>query len=614
VPASLLARVAFVLLVLATLGAFFATARLKGSRAFVEDVRFPRVFSPNGDGREDAVALRFSLPDRDRVTVRLVDARGDVVRTFAEDVPRGRDRGPVRWRGRRAVVRWDGRSDAGRVVPDGVYRLRVVLREEGRSITHPRELRVDTRPPAPRILAATPPTVLPGAPGTRGRLRIRFEGPQDPAPTFRVWRTDVAGAPRQVACFHGPRFRSTAVWDGYETRGCLPPRTPQPRERPAADGVYAVSVTVEDKAGNRGSAPPVLPPRRERAARRGGVQVRYLSATGPLVPVAPGAVARIAVGPVERRLRWSLARLGGGRVLGRGRAGGDAFGVRVPREARTGLHLLRIQAGGRRAIVPLAVRSPADASRAVLVVLPAITWQGQNLVDDDRDGFADTLEAGDDVRAGRPFAHGRLPAAAMRETLPLLRLIDREGLRYDLTTDLALARDPGALATGAQGIVFPGSARWLTEELDLELRRLVEAGARVASFGVDAFRRRVTATPELLAEPSAPEPRNVFGEAVATTQPDEPVSMLVGEDEAGLFAGTDGFVGLWERFEVSRALPSGVRVIASAAPPEEEPAFVAYRLGRGIVVRVGTPEWAAQAIGGGDAADVTARVWRLVSR
>ena len=54
-------------------------------------------------------------------------------------------------------------------------------------------------------------------------------------------------------------------------------------------------------------------------------------------------------------------------------------------------------------------------------------------------------------------------------------------------------------------------------------------------------------------------------------------------------ARTDGFVGLFTRFEQSRRRVSGANLQSSAGRDPEHPAFVAYQLGRGLVVRTGTP-------------------------
>ena len=589
---SLLVRAVFALLVVVTLAAFFVTQRLKSAAPIVSRVFYQPWVSPNGDGRKDVVRMRFRLPRSDRVTVAVVDAGGDEVRRLADDRPLG---------ARTHYFHWNGRTDEGSTAGDGDYHLRVSLRSQGRSLLAPRTVTVDTAPPEPRMVKVTPATILPGDGGRRGRARLRYEGPSNPAPRFTVYRTAADGSAREVDSFDGPRFRRSAEWDGMVGRPA----------RPAPDGAYAFAVTVLDEAGNRGSSPPELPPRRGETAPRTGVTVRYLGLRGPLEPLTPRAIARFTLGPRPRRYRWRLNRLGSSRPLVRGRGDGLRLAVRIPARARPGLHLLRVQAGGRRAIWPLAVRG--RDRRRPLVVLPALTWQGLNPVDDDRDGFPDTLESSRTIRLGRPFAAGRLPPPLRREAAPLLRFLDREELAYDLTTDLGLAARPRSLR-GRRSLVFAGSERWLTERLDHDLRAFVERGGRVASFGVDSFRRRVGLAPGRLLEPSPPEPANVFGERTSLVR-GERRAMVVSEDGAlGLFAGTGGLVGSFASLEQSDARVPGARVLAGAGADPRRPAFVAYRLGRGTIVRTGTAEWARALSRPGEVAAVTGRLWTLLSR
>ena len=590
VASSLLVRVVFGLLVVATLAAFFVTQRLKSAEPIVSRVYYQPWVSPNGDGRKDVVRMRFRLPRSDRVTVSVVDDGGDEVRRLADDRVLG---------ARTHYFHWNGRGEDGRRAPEGEYRLRVSLRSQGRSLLAPRTVTVDTTPPKPRMVRVTPATMLPGDPGRRGRARVRYEGPSDPAPRFTVYRTGSDGRAREVDSFEGPRFRRTAAWDGVVGR---PPRA-------ASDGAYAFAVTVLDEAGNRGSSPVELPPLRGDTAPRTGVTVRYLGLSGPLVPLLPREIARFRLGPKPRRLRWRLNRLGSSQPLDRGRGDGRRLAVRIPARARPGLHLLRVQAGGRRAIWPLAVAGRGRGRTTV--VLPVIAWQGLNPVDDDRDGFPDTLESAPAVRLARPFAGGRLPPL-LREAAPLLRFLDREQLPYDLTTDLELAARPESLR-GRDSLVFAGSERWLPERLDRDLRAFAEGGGRVASFGVDSFRRRLTLAAGRLAEPSTAEPANVFGERTSLVRT-APAAMTVAKDSLGLFAASGGLVGRFSSFERSEARVPGARLLVAAGADPRRPAFVAYRLGRGIVVRTGTTEWSRALSRPGEVATVTGRLWALLSR
>src|SRR3954463_11917906 len=94
------ALVVFGLLVLATVGAFFVTQRLKRSTPVVRRVALPLFISPNGDHRKDAVTIEFFLPKRDRVTVSMANGGGDEVRRLADDRRLGRGLHSLRWTGR----------------------------------------------------------------------------------------------------------------------------------------------------------------------------------------------------------------------------------------------------------------------------------------------------------------------------------------------------------------------------------------------------------------------------------------------------------------------------------------------------------------------------------
>src|SRR3954470_6114240 len=200
-------------------------------------------------------------------------------------------------------------------------------------------------------------------------------------------------------------------------------------------------------------------------------------------------------------MRWRLDTIRG-KTVARGTGRPPALRVRLSRKLRTGLYTVHVKARRSSAAVPLAVRG--RGSGRVLVVLPAITWQGLNAVDDDANGFPDTLDDAPSVPLSRPFAGGRPPAGFGSEIAPLLDFMASNNLRFDLTTDVALAAGRGPGFGGHNGVVFAGSERWFTEELDSRLRAYVERGGRVASFGTDSLRRTVTLTPSRLADPSPP--------------------------------------------------------------------------------------------------------------
>ncbi|HEY6324561.1 MAG TPA: CARDB domain-containing protein, partial [Thermoanaerobaculia bacterium] len=88
-----------------------------------------RYFSPNGDGVQDTTELDFRLSGPMTVSIQAVDVRGNVVRTAA-------GAGYANVAGGSFV--WDGKDDAGRVVADGDYVLRVVAADgtaQGQAVT-----------------------------------------------------------------------------------------------------------------------------------------------------------------------------------------------------------------------------------------------------------------------------------------------------------------------------------------------------------------------------------------------------------------------------------------------------------------------------------------------
>ncbi len=599
---SRLVRVVFAALVLVTAGAFVLTQVLKTEMPVV--LRFsvaPIYFSPNGDGVRDRARVGFDLSEKAEVSFSIIDMNGNEVRELVDDRELAGDK---RWR-----FWWDGRDDNGDVVPDGVYRLRVVRRKEGRRLDSFKEVVVDTTAPRVELRSAEPGVVDPSN-GKRVAVTIRYRGPTTRGPEFRVWRTD-DGEPRIVDRFRGDEQRR-GVWNGRVISGDY-----------AVDGDYAFQVRVRDKAGNEALAPPGIPS--ARTARPGtGVAVRRLTLEGPGGVVAAGSLAKLSVGPDARRFEWELARLGSNKVLKRGtRRGATALRVRMPDDARSGVYVVRVRARGRNASWPLVVAGlppkgvPADRPRP-LVVLPAISWQGVNPFDSDLDGFADTLLDSGSIPADRPYAGGKLPAALVRQSEPLLRFLDRARLAYDLTTDLSLARGEGPALGNAPGIAVGGSAIWLPRRLrDRLLAEVTDEGKAVAVFGGESLRRSVALTGDRLRFPSPPRPDDLFGERIRSERVDPPAPLSVEEDRLRLFSTVDSLFGEFSLIDRSVSLPDDARLLSAAGREPGQPAFVGYRLGKGTVIRVGSPQWTRQLDERAldiEVPRITKRIWQLLGR
>ena len=143
-----------------------------------------------------------------------------------------------------------------------------------------------------------------------------------------------------------------------------------------------------------------------------------------------------------------------------------------------------------------------------------------------------------------------LPPAFAAETAPLLVFLDRARIRYDLTSDIALARSRDPRATDREGVVLAGSLRWVPRPLARRLRRYVR-GRRAPGELRDrvAAPRRADRPRRRLTQPTQPTPTDPFGarlEPVANPRTEDdgrtplPLTALAEEPSLGLLTGSDG--------------------------------------------------------------------------
>ena len=257
--------------------------------------------------------------------------------------------------------------------------------------------------------------------------------------------------------------------------------------------------------------------------------------------------------------------------------------------------------------------------RRVLVVLPTIAWQGRNPVADTGDGLPSTLLRGGPAGVRRPYAPlpGRdgVPIGFAAQEGPLLDFFDRRELGYELTTDVALARGRGPGLAGHRGVVLAGNPRWITPGLRRDLLAYVRAGGRVLSLGTASLRRTAGLTGEQLADPGPELPLDAFRARISDLQTGDPVEILAfGDDELGLFEGTDGLFTGFDRFEETRETWPGATIASAAGAQEGRPIIVGARVGKGIVIRTGLPDWSSRLRDDANVATVTRRAWTLLSR
>jgi hypothetical protein len=279
------------------------------------------------------------------------------------------------------------------------------------------------------------------------------------------------------------------------------------------------------------------------------------------------------------------------------------------------LYLFDARVGHFHAIAPVAVTNPG--TNRVLVVLPTMTWQGRNPVDDDGDGAPNLLDRGADVRVGRVFAGGGLPAGFRASTGPLLAYLARNHRSFDLTTDVALAGGRGARLAGHRGVLLPGDVRWLPRDVQLRLRRFVREGGTLMLTGTDSLRREVAlSAPGVLSKPTTAADANLFGsrlkpvvvEPTTVTNLDDKIQLFSGD----VFGGTGVFAG-FRGYEPTAALGPQEELAADAVTGGGDVVIVAARFGKGLEIRTGLLDFATRLNADADTAQLALRAWTLLA-
>jgi hypothetical protein len=600
---NLLSRWVFALLVLASFAAFFVTQRLKHTPTVVQGIERTPYFSPTAGGRHGVERISFRIRSTDDVTVTIVNSAGDDIATPV------RDRPLLKYRRLRVV--WYGYTDAGRLAPDGDYRIRIRLRRQGRSVLSPRTFRLDTTPPRPRVTSITPingappasgPPVLPLPHG--GGVKIAFtpdvggnpndtDGGRDPQ--LFLYRTDVSPA-RLVEQLPVAAGATSTTWDGTVGGHAAPA------------GTYMVAISARDAPGNKATDPPVLPPTPAHPpAGRGGITVRYLGVEPPSAPATQHTATAFGVDARQQPYRWSIARVGASHARAGGSATKPILDVQAPGGV-SGVYLLGVASGTHSTAVPFAVQD--TIRQPVLVVLPTITWLGTDPVDEDGDGEPNTLTAGLPVRRERIF--GATPAGFADEVAPVVTFLDRNHMRYDVTTDLALAASPQSVLAGHAGVLLPGDERWLTAPLAQALRGYVSGGGRLASLGTDSLRGVVTLSGDQLVSPTPAGDVDALGARMGAVSPAQGAITDFQDGAAQLFRGGDGRFTGYSQYEPVQSAGAGAQVVSSAVAAGGTPVIVAVRLGRGLWIHTGLPGFASRLGQDSDTTALMTSIWQLL--
>ena len=311
-----MARIASTVLVVAllaaTAAAFALTQGLKLQKSPIFGTEVPRrVFSPVCDCETGTAPISFRLREADRIDVEIVDG-DEVVRTIEEG--RNYPRGPV-------TVEWDGRDDAGDVLPEGEYEPRVRLREAHQTITLPNPIRIDVTPPAIQDVRVRPRVFSPDGDGRSDRVIVTYGLNEEGRGILFV-----NGRRHERKLF--ARTEDRFVWNGR--RG----------GRTLRAGTHALAVGARDRAGN--------------LAQRVGpelVRLRYVALGRDRIPAVAGRSFAVRVSSDAERVRWTL----GGRS---GFARPGTLRLRAP--LQKGRFTLTVTANGRAARAAVFVREPSS--------------------------------------------------------------------------------------------------------------------------------------------------------------------------------------------------------------------------------------------------------------
>jgi flagellar hook assembly protein FlgD len=590
------ARLLFGVLVAATVAAFFVAAKIKNTPSIVQKVRHPNLISPNGDGLKDSAGISLRLKKADHVTITIVDSDGDHVRTVLDDRKLGAYKQLPG-----SQVRWDGRDENDHVVPDGLYRVWITLRDQGRTVVDTRSITVDTTGPRPTITSVVPnnggPAILPR---TNGR---------DVTAIFKRARADATIAVAQTS----PQRREVLTeklkpgttqwsWDG-KVKG-----------KPVTPGTYVVIARWRDEAGNFGTSVPtdangVPILGKPKLPGKGGITVRYVAVSPPADPVKAGGKASFGVDTRGQKYRWSLRRFGGASIKS-GRANRSPLIVNIPR-AGSGLYSLTVTTGSHSSQAPFVVNGTSaqgggpDDRRGVLVIAPTITWQGRNQVDDDGDGAPNLLDSGaaaqllESPGRQRPFAGSGLPTGIATHEAQVFKWLDDNDHSYDVATDTELNADP-RLLRGYRGVVLAGDARWLTEAQRNRFKRFVQDGGTLLSIGTGSLRRTVEYSGKdgKLTGPSKPEADDLFGARVGRLQSQSTGLEIFGDDTVALFGSSGGAVTAvtgWEQtFKVGPDAEQVAAAVTANTDPPGKTVTVAVKYGKGLVIRPGFDTFSAR--------------------
>jgi hypothetical protein len=279
-------------LLAATATSFAVEERLKLEDSPVLRTRIPALFSP----KLTEARIGFRLRREEDIRLDIVDDQGTVVRhalgmgVFGQAFHQ---------------FAWDGRNDAGRIVPDGIYQVQLQLKDEDRTIEFPSTVRVDSTPPTIENVTIRHRVFSPDGDHRADNVDVRYTFNEQ---AYAILYVDGKRVGRSY------RKKATASYPWYG-RGKKP-------------GEYRLALAARDLAGNKAGS-----------TRAFTVRLRYIDLFKHRF-TPHGRILRIRVSTDAKSVGWRL-----------GRARGNAKPplIRLPVPSKPGRYTLTVTANGHRA-------------------------------------------------------------------------------------------------------------------------------------------------------------------------------------------------------------------------------------------------------------------------
>jgi hypothetical protein len=297
-------------LLTATALAFVITESAKLERSPIMGTKVTPLFSPSGVGPKTADVI-FRLRTTERIEAWIEDRKGNRVRDLQS--PRTFKHGS------RLDLVWDGFTDNGVLVPDGVYMPVVKLLRSHRTIVLPSEIKLDTKPPVITVHHPQYPILSPDGDGRHDSFTVpyRINERAHAILSVRGTRVEYTLRQKQVGEVH---------WNG---------KLGKPAPRAVRPGRYLLTVAARDEAGNESKPFPFAI-----------AQVRYITLARDRVVVRPGGKFALRVSADTPSVGWTL----------HGRTGTQRTGtLRFTAPKSAGVYRLYVTAGTHAALCTVVV-------------------------------------------------------------------------------------------------------------------------------------------------------------------------------------------------------------------------------------------------------------------